>query len=111
MHELKKEVDIMKDAINNNDIDAFSDSLNMSWKHKKNTAKKISNDFIEELFNHAMSNGASAGKVSGAGGGGFILLITPLKYRNDVIKSLGSYDGRFFDCQVCMNGAEAWEQQ
>jgi D-glycero-alpha-D-manno-heptose-7-phosphate kinase len=111
MHELKKEVDIMKDAINNSDIDAFSESLNMSWRYKKNTAEKISNRYIESILEHGISNGATAGKVSGAGGGGFILLFTPLEYRSDVIKSLEHFDGQFFDCQICFDGAEAWEHK
>ena len=110
MHKLKKEVDIMKDALNSSDISTFSESLNMSWKYKKNTADKISNSYIDEILEHGLSNGATAGKVSGAGGGGFILLFTPLQFRYDVIKSLESFDGQFFDCQICLNGAEAWKQ-
>ncbi len=108
LHNLKKEVDVMRNAIINNDLDAFSNSLNDSWLHKKNTADKISNTQIEKILAKAKANGAIAGKVSGAGGGGFILLFTPLKYRLNVITSLESFDGKFFDCQICTHGAEAW---
>lgn len=109
MHELKNQVEVMKQALITNDLNKFSSSLNESWEHKKNTADKISNEYIEKILEQARNHGATSGKVSGAGGGGFILFLTPVDKRLDIIKSLDSFKGRFYDCQVCSNGVEAWE--
>ena len=57
-------------------IDELSKLLNESWIVKKNLSEKVSNAPIDELFKTAMQNGASAGKLLGAGAGGFILFLT-----------------------------------
>jgi D-glycero-alpha-D-manno-heptose-7-phosphate kinase len=57
-------------------IDELSKLLNESWIVKKNLSEKVSNAPIDELFKIAMQNGASAGKLLGAGAGGFILFLT-----------------------------------
>ena len=50
--------------------------MNRSWESKKATAESVSNSHIDGLYSIGLANGAHGGKVSGAGGGGFIMFIT-----------------------------------
>jgi D-glycero-alpha-D-manno-heptose-7-phosphate kinase len=59
------------------DLDAFSDYVNESWRRKRMASAQASSAWIEDLLRAARDSGASAGKVTGAGGGGFVLLVVP----------------------------------
>ena len=67
------------------DIGKFFDK---SWQTKKSLSKKISNKIIDESYNLAQEAGPVGGKVAGAGGGGFLLLITPSDKKKHVVNSL-----------------------
>jgi D-glycero-alpha-D-manno-heptose-7-phosphate kinase len=72
--------------------------LNKGWKYKKSLATNISNDLIDKCYEDAIKNGAIAGKISGAGGGGFLTLISdPLKHDmlTEVMKKHGLVKYRF----------------
>lgn len=69
-------------------IDEVGHLLNESWQLKKQLANGISNSDIEESYNAALEAGAFGGKVTGAGGGGCLLLYTPLKNRERVRSAL-----------------------
>jgi D-glycero-alpha-D-manno-heptose-7-phosphate kinase len=56
------------------DIKKFGELLHQSWKIKRNLTRKISNPFIDEIYETARKSGAVGGKILGAGGGGFMLL-------------------------------------
>ena len=58
-------------------IDCLGELLDASWQLKKRLASKISNGGIDELYQRARRAGALGGKISGAGGGGFLLLYCP----------------------------------
>ena len=60
----------MKEAILKGELDKIGQILDFSWQFKKNMAAGITNPFIDEIYETAMKNGASGGKISGAGGGG-----------------------------------------
>jgi D-glycero-alpha-D-manno-heptose-7-phosphate kinase len=62
--------------------------LNESWKVKKNRSKHVSNSKLDEIYNYGIKNGAIAGKLLGAGAGGFFLFLTGSKSeKNRLIKS------------------------
>lgn len=65
-------------ALESNDIDSFVEIMNIHWKKKKERSRNMSNKKINELFDYAINNGASSGKIIGAGGGGFLMF-----YAND----------------------------
>jgi len=65
--------------------------LDQNWNEKKKLSKKISNTLINEMYNTALNNGALGGKISGAGGGGFLLLFIPRENQNRLRKSLIKY--------------------
>jgi D-glycero-alpha-D-manno-heptose-7-phosphate kinase len=70
-------------------IDALGHLLHESWQLKKQLASRINNGVIEEAYQAALSAGALGGKITGAGGGGFLLLYCPYAYRAQVRQALG----------------------
>lgn len=66
----------LNNAIGSQNIGDFASILNEAWKLKKTFSKYISNHEIDALLNFSLSNGALAGKLLGAGGGGFVYLLT-----------------------------------
>ena len=57
---------------------------------KKNLSQSITNNFIDKIYNKAIDNGALGGKITGAGGGGFLLLYVPLNKQMKVKKALSN---------------------
>ena len=75
-------------ALKLKDVDGAAALLNLAWEQKKKFTSKISNQRINELYATAMDNGALGGKVSGAGGGGFMFFICAPGKREKVCKKL-----------------------
>jgi D-glycero-alpha-D-manno-heptose-7-phosphate kinase len=71
-------------------LDEFGKLLHHGWQLKKKLAQRINNSRIEEIYQSAFRAGALGGKISGAGGGGFLLLYCPLERQNRVRKALGT---------------------
>ena len=63
----------LKEELQRNNIDSVGDILHAGWLYKRELASSISNDMIEHYYNLGCGNGATGGKVLGAGGGGFLL--------------------------------------
>ena len=72
------------------DFDSFGCLLDDAWKLKKSLASKISNERIDHLYNQACQAGALGGKITGAGGGGFLLLYCPRERQYEVRTALSS---------------------
>ena len=71
-------------------LDEFGKLLHHGWELKKKLAEKINNPRIEEIYQTALKEGALGGKISGAGGGGFLLLYCPFERQSRVRKALGN---------------------
>ena len=84
-------VDPFAEAMASEDIETCGDLLARNWKLKQTLADGISNPAIEKMYKKAMDAGAHAGKIAGAGGGGFLLLIVPRESQNSVFEALQSY--------------------
>lgn len=84
-------VDPFVQALEAGDIPACSRLLDLNWELKQRVASGISNPHIAELYNQAKRAGASAGKIVGAGGGGFLLLVVPREHQNAVFEALRAY--------------------
>ncbi len=63
----------MKYSLENDDLSSFGEILNEGWLRKRELASSIANPRIDDLYKTALDNGASGGKLLGAGGGGFLL--------------------------------------
>ncbi len=75
--------------LNHGDLDALGDALREGWFLKRKLAAGVSNDLIDVVVDRAMDAGASGAKVTGAGGGGFLLVICPVERQGAVRRSLG----------------------
>ena len=80
----------MKENLLNLNFDEFGLNLNTSWELKKSFNKSITNQNIDEYYSLAIKNGALGGKITGAGGGGFLMLYCPEKNQNSVRKALSN---------------------
>jgi D-glycero-alpha-D-manno-heptose-7-phosphate kinase len=108
MHDMKADAVAMKEHLLRGDLTAFARTLGRSWEAKKRMAKVISNAQIDEVFEAARRAGALSGKVSGAGGGGYIMfMIDPCK-REEVTQALGVFSGGVHRFQFTSCGMERW---
>ena len=98
----------MKDALLRGEIARMAHILNRSWEAKKQTAAGISTGLIESLFECATANGAIGGKVSGAGGGGFMMFIVPPHRRISVIRAFNTAGAVATGVHLTSEGAETW---
>ena len=108
MHKLKSDALDMKQALLQGDIELMADILNSSWKSKKETAKGISTDLLNHFFDVALANGALGGKVSGAGGGGFIFFLVHPENRYRLIAALNDAGGMATPAKLTDRGCETW---
>jgi D-glycero-alpha-D-manno-heptose-7-phosphate kinase len=108
MHGIKNEALTMKECLLRGDFAGLVDSMRLGWANKKRSAKTVSNPHIDEIYDAAIKAGALAGKVSGAGGGGFMLFFVPTEKRMDVIRSLSKFEGQVSNCHFTKYGTQAW---
>ncbi|MCB0846117.1 MAG: dehydrogenase [Bacteroidetes bacterium] len=85
---LKEQAYMMKEALLKGDIASIGKILDFGWQNKKQLAKGITNPVIDEIYETATAAGASGGKISGAGGGGYMIFYCPGSTRFQVISAL-----------------------
>jgi D-glycero-alpha-D-manno-heptose-7-phosphate kinase len=108
MLELKADSIVMKEALLKGDFLTFSRYLAKSWEAKKKMAASISNPGIDAIYNMALEAGAYGGKVSGAGGGGFMMLMVNPVNRIRLIEQLNKQNGRVMNFHFTKYGTQAW---
>ncbi len=108
MHKLKEQAQQMKETLLKGDIDTIGEILDFGWKHKKKMAKGITSPFIDEIYDAAIDAGASGGKISGAGGGGFMFFYCPNNTRDSVIRSLKKFGGDAKRYEFVNTGLSTW---
>lgn len=108
MHCIKNEALIIKECLLSGNFKGIVDSLRKGWENKKKTANSVSNQSINQIYQAAIEAGALAGKLSGAGGGGFFMFYVPLSHRMNVIQTLAQFNGQISNCHFTKNGAQAW---
>jgi len=108
MHGIKQEALTMKECLLKGDFSGIIDSMHLGWENKKRSSSSVSSSHIERIYASASEAGALAGKVSGAGGGGFMMFLTPPEKRMDVIRTLAQYQGEIRNCHFTRHGAQAW---
>ena len=82
------QVQELKDALRNNDLTKFGETLHDGWMYKQQLASKISNPLINSYYEKARTAGAIGGKILGSGGGGFLLFYCEEKKQDSVRKAL-----------------------
>lgn len=98
LHEQKQLAMDMKNALLRQRLDDFGDLLHSAWVSKKSLSPKISSDAIDELYEAGRKNGALGGKITGAGGGGYMLMYCQFEKKHKVaeaLKKLGALPTEF----------------
>lgn len=90
--QLKAIVPKMRDALLNSELDTFGQLLDEGWRIKKSVSSKISNSLIDQIYGVALKRGALGGKITGAGGGGFLLLFCEKNKQEDVRAGMKEFD-------------------
>ncbi len=108
MHLIKKETYFFKELLLKGDFENMANSIRKSWLSKKMTSQKISNKNIDHIYESAINKGALAGKVSGAGGGGFMWFIVNPEKKIEVMNSLKEFGGFVSNCKFTEKGCESW---
>ncbi|NDV56215.1 dehydrogenase [Parabacteroides sp. 52] len=109
MHRVKEEAFRMKNCLLRDELGELGKALNTSWTNKKKMARHISNEQIDTLYETAIRNGALGGKISGAGGGGFMFFYCPGTSCYSVAKALTDLDtGEVHPFEFCKKGLMTW---
>lgn len=98
----------MKEALLRGDLHRFASVMGESWQHKRRSAKGVANPLIDEIYDLAMTSGALGGKISGAGGGGFMIFMVEPTRRPDLMRALAQREGTLFNAAITEVGSESW---
>lgn len=108
MHLLKDQAKMMKEALLKGKVSEMGEILDYGYVQKGKIAKNISTPLIEEIYAGAKSAGATGGKISGAGGGGFMIFYCPLNTRYQVIEKLNTFGGEVKPFRFTKHGLNTW---
>lgn len=108
MHSIKASAFKMKEYLFKGDVNQMSIEIRNSWKAKKLSSSSISNPKIDEIEKKLISSGAKSWKISGAGGGGFMMIFVEPELKNLVINALSEIDGKVHNFQFTEQGAYSW---
>lgn len=108
MHEVKNDALILKEDLLRGQIQAFAEKLNRAWKSKKKMAKAITNSTLDKVYEYALEHGAIAGKISGAGGGGYMMFMTDPSNKLLLVNALNKLEGKTVNFHFTHQGAQSW---
>jgi len=108
MFALKTDAVSMKEALLRGDFRGYATVLERSWQAKKKLASSVSNAGLDAIYESAIDAGALAGKISGAGGGGFFMFYVPPHKRMSVIRALQEHTGEVMNFHFTPIGAQSW---
>lgn len=108
MHSLKKCAYKMKETLEKGKVSGFARILKQTWAEKKKTSSIISNNELEIIIKFAMANGAKGLKISGAGGGGFLMLYCNPHDRQRLTDAMKTLHGQIFPVYFSSKGVESW---
>lgn len=110
MHQIKQEALRMKESLLREDFGLLHEVMRSSWEAKKRMASQIVNEKIERIYTSALEAGAYCARISGAGGGGFmIFLVDPMRKKRvaDALRECEN-SGVVYGCHFTHIGAQAW---
>ena len=108
MHQLKEQSKRMKESLLKGRLNDFGEILDFGFQQKRKMAHNISNSNIEAIYDAAKNAGATGGKISGAGGGGFMIFYCPGNSRYQVIKALNTFGGEIKNYTFTKYGLTTW---
>lgn len=108
MHQLKHQAQLMKEALLKGRLHEIGEILDFGFQQKRKMAEGISNSLMDELYDTARKAGATGGKISGAGGGGFMIFYCPNNSKYNVMNALEKYGGHCRQYQFVDYGLTSW---
>ncbi len=108
MHQLKEQARMMKEALLKGKLSEFGEILDFGFQQKRKMANNISNSLIEEIYESAKKAGATGGKISGAGGGGFMIFYCPGNTNYAVKEALLKFGGEVKNYTFTHEGLRSW---
>jgi D-glycero-alpha-D-manno-heptose-7-phosphate kinase len=111
MHQLKEQAKMMKEALLRGNLNEIGHILDFGFEQKRKMAHNISNEAIENIYEAAKKSGATGGKISGAGGGGFMIFYCPGNSRYQVMETLNNFGGTIKPYQLTQYGLTSWTSQ
>lgn len=108
MHNLKQQAQQMKDALLKGELSKIGEILHFGWQNKKQMATSISNNLIDTIYTKAIETGATGGKISGAGGGGFMFFYCPAVTKIKVATAIEQLGGNVQSFKFTKNGLTTW---
>ncbi len=108
MHEIKYSAFDMKNAVLKGDFIELAMCLKNGWESKKKISSAITNSNINNIYEYIINNGGKAAKISGAGGGGFMMILCDPKERYNLVKKLEKKEGKVMLVHFIDKGAQAW---
>jgi D-glycero-alpha-D-manno-heptose-7-phosphate kinase len=108
MDDLKRLANDMKRTLLRGDLASFGQMLDAAWQSKCRMAAGITNDRLDGIYAAARGAGALGGKVSGAGGGGFMFFLCDPESRFGVQEAIVSHDAELVPLSFVTEGVQTW---
>ncbi len=108
MHNLKEQANQMKDSLLRGELHEIGRILHFGWENKKQIAHSISNPMIDTTYDTALRHGATGGKISGAGGGGFMFFFCPGVTKIKVARAIENLGGKVQSFKFTKEGLITW---
>ncbi len=108
LREIKALTVEMKNAMLRGQLDTFGELLHEEWQQKKRMSSRISNDAIDNLYALAREAGAVGGKITGAGGGGYMLLYCPFDQKHQIADLMRANGCDVHDFAFEKYGLQTW---
>ena len=109
-HKIKEACISYKNALLTGDFDKISELMDTYWRNKLETNPHVASPEILDAYEFALQNGCTAAKISGAGGGGHMVLFTKFEDRHKLISALKEKEGRVVPFKFVKNGVDVWRQ-
>lgn len=110
LHSQKEIVDQMMTYLISSDIKGIGICLKEAWFAKKKFANNVSNELIDNVHNEYLNAGAYGAKLTGAGGGGHMLIMAPRTKRNELIELSSKLNLNLRDILITKEGFRCWNQ-
>lgn len=108
MHQLKQQALMMKEALLKGRLHEIGEILDFGFQQKRQMAEGISNNLMDDIYETAKKNGATGGKISGAGGGGFMIFYCPDTTKYKVQEALSQFGGYCKPYRFTEHGLTTW---
>ena len=109
-HKIKEACIEYKNALLTGDFEKISELMETYWRNKLETNPHVASPEILDAYEFALQNGATAAKISGAGGGGHMVLFTEFEKRHQLVSALEGKEGRVVPFKFVNHGVDVWRQ-